>query len=132
MVCFVCMQTKLQEWSQCTKCMYFFTIQDHSVPWMLNAHYHRRKDHRITTVSERGGGHQLNETHEFIAILGNPKICSAMALAMSIYRTLCVLVYTANHVLVMDSLRSIQYPPPFVDQIRKVVFDVPLRIALKV
>ena len=28
--------------------MYFFTIQDHSVPWMLNAHYHRRKDHRIT------------------------------------------------------------------------------------
>ena len=47
---------------------------------------------RITTVSERGGGDQLNETPEFIAILGNPKICSAMALAMSIYRTLCVLV----------------------------------------
>ena len=44
-------------------------------------------------MSERGGGHQLNETHEFIAILGNPKICSAMALAMSIYRTLCVLVF---------------------------------------
>ena len=53
----------------------------------------------------KGGGHQLNETHEFIAILGNPKICSAMALAMSIYRTLCVLVlkqFTEN--ILFDTL----------------------------
>ena len=32
--------------------------------------------------------------HQFFAILGNSKIFSAMAMAMSIYRTLCVLVFT--------------------------------------
>ena len=31
--------------------------------------------------------------HQFFAILGNSKIFSAMAMAMSIYRTLCVLVF---------------------------------------
>ena len=31
---------------------------------------------------------------EFFAILGNPKILSAMAMTMSIYGTLCVLVFS--------------------------------------
>ena len=33
---------------------------------------------------------------EFYAILGNPQIFSAMAMVMSIYRTLCVLVHFQN------------------------------------
>ena len=36
---------------------------------------------------------KLRVAYQFIAVLGNPKIFSAMALAMSIYRTLCALVF---------------------------------------
>ena len=46
---------------------------------------------------------QQEKARLFIAILGNPKIYSAMALAMSIYRTLCVLVFFLN--LSMDLIR---------------------------
>ena len=39
---------------------------------------------------------KLRVAYQFIAVLGNPKIFSAVALAMSIYTTLCVLVFPEN------------------------------------
>ena len=43
----------------------------------------------------RGQCEVSRRSWEFCAILGNPQIFSAMAMAMSIYKTLCILVYNA-------------------------------------